>query len=99
MIQRSYFQTIAARINEPRKFIQIVEGPRQVGKSTLIKQILHSISVPWMHFAADNVPATRSAWISDCWASARNKLHMEHLPELLLVIDELQKLQNWAEVV
>lgn len=99
MIQRSYFQTIAARINEPRKFIQIVEGPRQVGKSTLIKQVLHSISVPWMHFAADNVPATRSAWISDCWASARNKLHMEHLPELLLVIDELQKLQNWAEVV
>lgn len=99
MIQRSYFQTIVARINEPRKFIQIVEGPRQVGKSTLIKQVLHSISVPWMHFAADNVPATRSAWISDCWASARNKLQMEHLPELLLVIDELQKLQNWAEVV
>lgn len=99
MIQRSYFQTIVARINEPRKFMQIVEGPRQVGKSTLIKQVLHSISVPWMHFAADNVPATRSAWISDCWASARNKLQMEHLPELLLVIDELQKLQNWAEVV
>jgi len=99
MIQRSYFQTIVARINEPRKFIQIVEGPRQVGKTTLIKQVLHSISVPWMHFAADNVPATRSAWISDCWASARNKLQMEHLPELLLVIDELQKLQNWAEVV
>jgi hypothetical protein len=99
MIQRSYFQTIVARINEPRKFIQIVEGPRQVGKSTLIKQVLRSISVPWMHFAADNVPATRSAWISDCWASARNKLQMEHLPELLLVIDELQKLQNWAEVV
>ena len=99
MMQRSYFQTIVARINEPRKFIQIVEGPRQVGKSTLIKQVLHSISAPWMHFAADNVPATRSAWISDCWASARNKLHMEHLPELLLVIDELQKLQNWAEVI
>jgi len=99
MIQRSYFQTIVARVNEPRKFIQIVEGPRQVGKSTLIKQVLHSISLPWMHFAADNVPATRSAWISDCWASARNKLQMEHLPELLLVIDELQKLKNWAEVV
>ena len=98
-MQRSYFLTIEARINEPRKFIQIVEGPRQVGKSTLIKQVLHSISMPWMHFAADNVPATRSAWISDCWASARNKLQMEHLPELLLVIDELQKLQNWAEVV
>lgn len=35
MIQRPYFETIAKRIEEPRKFIQIIEGPRQVGKSTL----------------------------------------------------------------
>ncbi|MBQ9704777.1 MAG: ATP-binding protein [Paludibacteraceae bacterium] len=99
MLQRSYFDTITRRINEPRKFIQIIEGPRQVGKSTLIKQVLKNISSPWLHFAADNVPATRSAWISDCWTTARNKLQMEHLTELLLVIDEVQKLKNWGEVV
>ena len=34
-MQRPYFQPITARLNEPRKFIQIIEGPRQVGKSTL----------------------------------------------------------------
>ena len=34
-MQRSYFKTITQRLNEPRKFIQIIEGPRQVGKSTL----------------------------------------------------------------
>lgn len=99
MIQRSYFETIASRVNEPRKFLQIIEGPRQVGKSTLIKQVLKSVSLPWVHFTADNVPATRTAWISDCWATARNKLRMERLPELLLVIDEIQKLKNWGEVV
>ena len=99
MIQRSYFETITKRVNEPRKFIQIIEGPRQVGKSTLIKQVLKSTSLPWVHFTADNVPATRTAWITDCWTTARNKLRMEHLPELLLVIDEIQKLQNWGEVV
>lgn len=99
MIQRSYFETIASRVNEPRKFLQIIEGPRQVGKSTLIKQVLKSTSLPWVHFTADNVPATRTAWISDCWATARNKLRMEHLPQLLLVIDEIQKLKNWGEVV
>ena len=98
-MQRSYFETITRRINEPRKFIQIIEGPRQVGKSTLIKQVLKSISLPWVHFSADNIPATRTAWISDCWSTARNKLHMEHLPELLLVIDEVQKLINWGEAV
>ena len=99
MIQRSYFETVTRRINEPRKFIQIIEGPRQVGKSTLIKQVLKTVSIPWVHFSADNVPATRSAWISDCWSTARNKLLIEHLPELLLVIDEVQKLLNWGEVV
>ena len=99
MLQRSYFETITRRIQEPRKFIQIIEGPRQVGKSTLIKQVLKSITQPWVHFAADNVPATRTAWISDCWATARNKLQMEHLPEIILVIDEVQKLKNWGEAV
>lgn len=29
MIQRAYFETIAKRIDEPRKFIQIIEGPRK----------------------------------------------------------------------
>jgi predicted AAA+ superfamily ATPase len=52
MIQRAYFETIAKRIDEPRKFIQIIEGPRQVGKSTLIKQVLKGISMPWVHFSA-----------------------------------------------
>lgn len=32
MIQRSYYEPIIKRLNEPRKFIQIIEGPRQVGK-------------------------------------------------------------------
>ena len=44
MMQRTYFETITKRLNEPRKFIQIIEGPRQVGKSTLIKQVLKSLS-------------------------------------------------------
>ena len=58
-MQRAYFETITKRLNEPRKFIQIIEGPRQVGKSTLIKQVLKSFSMPWVHFSADNVPAFR----------------------------------------
>lgn len=37
MIQRSYFETITRCIEEPRKFIQIIEGPHQVGRSTLTK--------------------------------------------------------------
>lgn len=99
MIQRVYLQTIKSRIEEPRKTIQIIEGPRQVGKSTVIKQLLHGISMPWLHYAADNVPASQSSWISTCWDTARTKMQMDQLSELLLVIDEIQKLHNWSEVV
>lgn len=98
-MQRIYFELITARIKEPRKYIQIIEGPRQVGKSTLIKQVLKSIQLPWLHFAADDVPATNNVWISDCWQTARNEMHLNKHEEMILVIDEIQKLQNWAEVV
>lgn len=99
MIKRPYFQIITDRLNEPRKFIQIVEGPRQVGKSTMMKQILQTIDMPWLHFAADGVPANNSFWISSCWQAARAKLKMENLSELILVIDEIQRLKQWSDVV
>ena len=39
---------------------------RQVGKSTVVKQVLQDLDMPYQFFSADNVPATKSAWISDC---------------------------------
>ena len=87
MIQRPYYELIAQRIQEPRKFIQIIEGPRQVGKSTLMKQVLRNLSLPWLHFAADNVPATRSEWISTCWTTARNKIRF--IVSILLLLRRL----------
>ena len=98
-MQRAYYKLITERIKEPRKFLQIVEGPRQVGKSTVIKQVLKTTDMPWLHFAADNVPATSNYWINECWMAARNKMVVENLAELLLVIDEVQKISNWAEAV
>lgn len=32
--------TLAARLREPRRFIQVLSGPRQVGKTTLAEQVL-----------------------------------------------------------
>ncbi len=86
MMQRKQYQTLMSRIRETRKCIQVIEGPRQVGKSTLIKQVLRATDIPWLHFSTDNVATTGNEWISECWATARNKMHIEHLSELLLVI-------------
>ncbi|MCQ2342896.1 MAG: AAA family ATPase [Paludibacteraceae bacterium] len=99
MLQREQYQLVMSRLNEPRKFIQIIEGPRQVGKSTLVKQILQNYNRPYIHFAADNVPASQSVWITSCWEAARARLATEHLPEILIVIDEIQRLSQWADVV
>ncbi|HUF37484.1 MAG TPA: AAA family ATPase, partial [Anaerolineales bacterium] len=51
------------RLTEPRRFIQIVAGPRQVGKTTLVRQVLETIALPH-HYASADQPALRGAtWI------------------------------------
>ena len=101
MYQRFQYQTIIERIREPRKFIQVVMGPRQVGKTTVVKQVLKALEneIPHLMFFADNVPATQNSWISDCWSTARARLKLEGNKEMILVIDEIQKLRAWSEVV
>uniref|UniRef100_A0AB33J4Z7 ATP-binding protein n=2 Tax=unclassified Prevotella TaxID=2638335 RepID=A0AB33J4Z7_9BACT len=86
-------------MKEPRQFIQVVMGPRQIGKTTLIRQVLNDIDLPFTFFTADNIPATQSDWIADCWESVRAKIHLESLQECVLVIDEIQKIENWSEAV
>ena len=56
MYKRAEYQIIKDRMEEPRKFIQVVMGARQVGKSTVVKQVLKDISIPYQLFSADNVP-------------------------------------------
>ena len=46
MYKRSEYKLIKRRIEEPRKFIQMVMGPRQVGKSTVVKQVLNDVNLP-----------------------------------------------------
>ena len=92
MYQRKQYNVLLARMQEKRRFIQVVMGPRQVGKSTLTKQVLGTTSIPYVFYPADAVPATQQNWISDCWEAARAKMRTEGLKELILVIDEIQKI-------
>lgn len=86
-------------MREKRRFIQVIMGPRQVGKSTLMKQVVNALDIPFVFYPADAVPATQLSWISDCWNAARAKMRVEGLGELILVIDEIQKITGWSEVV
>ena len=77
----------------------MVMGPRQVGKSTVVKQVLQDIDLPYFLFSADNVPASNSAWVSNCWAAVRSQKESKAYGCVILVIDEIQKIANWSEVV
>lgn len=99
MFRRKVFDTILKRLSEPRKFVQVIMGPRQVGKTTVVKQVLDSLGKPFVMQSADTVASTDSSWISQCWSMARLQLRMQAADEMILVIDEIQKLRNWSEYV
>ncbi len=99
MYKRSEYQVIKKRLEERRKFIQVVVGPRQVGKSTVVKQVLQEINIPYQFYSADNVPASDSAWVSNCWEAVRSLQKSKGWQEIIFVIDEIQKITNWSEVV
>ena len=54
MFVRAEYQVVKSRLEEPRMFIQVISGPRQVGKSTLVGQVLAGITLPFSSYSADN---------------------------------------------
>ncbi len=96
---RKQFDTLKERILEPRKFMQVLAGPRQVGKSTLIDQVLKQVDIPHAVEVADAVNPKDSDWIHLVWEAARATMMIRGIGEYLLVIDEVQKIENWSEVV
>ena len=99
MFKRLHCDVLKSRLSEPRDKIQTIAGSRQVGKSTMVKQVLQETDIPYLSVSADNVPKTNTFWISEMWATARAKMKAANVPEFLLVIDEVHKLDNWSEAV
>jgi len=99
MIEREHIKIIRNRIDEPRKFIQVIVGPRQVGKTTMIEQLLDKIKIAHRYETGDNAPLDGSIWLSQIWETARLQMKSGKLNEFLLVIDEVQKISQWSEIV
>lgn len=86
-------------MNEPRGYIQVLAGPRQVGKSTLVNQVLAEIRFPHYLYNADGVEEDDTDWIRRTWESVRVQMAVSKQEEAVLVIDEVQKIRNWSEAV
>src|SRR4051812_43272865 len=93
MIIRPIFHTIHERILAPRHFMQVLLGPRQVGKTTLVKQLIDTVKMPSHYANADDSHGFATGWIKSQWEQARLKVGEQHG---ILIIDEVQKLLNWS---
>lgn len=99
MYRRTQLEELVKRMGEPRGMIQVIAGPRQVGKSTMVKQMLQEVPLASMLVSADGVDKENTAWIGEVWETARARMRVGRYAEYLLVIDEVHKIDNWSEEV
>ena len=99
MFERHHLQPLIRRVKEPRRFLQVIMGPRQVGKTTLVTQLAAKVKVNYLFISADSVAGISATWLEQQWEAARIKLAQHEGKEFLLVIDEIQKIDNWSESI
>src|SRR5881394_3431298 len=87
---------LARRLAEPRRFIQVVAGARQVGKTTLVQQVTEAANVPVRYASADEPTLRGAEWIAQQWEASRLSADSGGA---ILVLDEVQKAANWSEAV
>jgi len=93
--KRPIFGNILKRIQEKRRFIEVLAGPRQAGKTTLARQVLQECGLPSHYVSADEPTLQDRTWLNQQWDIARMKVSGNK--PVLLVIDEIQKTQGWSE--
>ena len=90
---------LARRLKEPRRFIQVVSGARQVGKTTLALQVAERSKLPYHVASADEPTLRGTGWIESQWEEARLLADSAKRKGALLVLDEVHKVPHWAETV
>ncbi len=95
--QRQAATTLAARLAEPRRFMQVVAGARQVGKTTLVQQVTDALALPVRTASADEPTLKGTDWIAQQWDAAR--LATSEDAGAVLVLDEIQKIPGWSDTV
>jgi hypothetical protein len=61
--KRAIFAPALARLGERRRFIQVLAGPRQVGKTTLAHQLAAALDTPSLYASADEAPGFDRGWL------------------------------------
>ncbi len=94
-MERELVGDLCRRLGGP-PLIQVIAGPRQVGKTTIARTVAGRWNGPTHYAAADVSPPPGPEWIETHWEIARRSAESG---EVLLVLDEVQKVRDWSEVV
>jgi uncharacterized protein len=97
--ERPQASTLAARLIEPRRFLQVIAGARQVGKTTLVGQVLRRLDLPSVFVSADEPTVGDLAWLAAQWERGRLAAADAGKAGAVLVLDEAQKIPRWSETV
>lgn len=93
-IIRNFTKTLRNRLDEKLNFIQVVIGPRQIGKTTGLHQIVKQWKGPSLYVTADEVVSPSSDWLRLQWQRA-----CQQGENTLFVVDEVQKIPEWSGLI
>ncbi len=92
--QRPFVSQLAQRLQEPLPLIQVLVGPRQVGKTTGVRQLMAECGRPSHYANADDLLVNNRSWLLEQWQQT-----LLLGDGALLVVDEIQKVPNWPETI
>lgn len=99
-LERAPLRAFIERLRKPRRFLQVLAGPRQVGKTTLVRQALAALAderIAQHSVSADSPGLQGASWLATQWETARALA--AQAGACVLVLDEVQKLPAWTEEV
>ena len=70
MFLRLISKTLSERLDEPKRFIQELTGPRQTGKTTMARQIISGTNATAHYASADELILRDRTWIQQQWEMA-----------------------------
>ncbi len=94
IIKRKFVETLSERLRQELTLIQVVVGPRQIGKTTGVKQLLSEWSGTSLFVSADESSGVDETWLRFQWERAKSRGK-----GTLLVVDEIQKVRDWSRVI
>src|SRR4051812_30455319 len=96
------YKGLGERLSGDARLVQVIIGPRQVGKTTTLRRYLEEEhGSNFLYFSADSPAPPSASWIVERWNEARVKARSfseKHGPTIL-ALDEVQKIPRWSEAV